>query len=152
MLSMQNASQKERIVREAARLLAPGGRYGIHELCLTEDDIDAPMRRLINRELSLQIHVGVQPPTESEWRSLLERNGFEVTRVIRAPMHLLEPARIFRDEGLSGVLRILFNALHDAEARQRALAMRGLFRRFEHQLSTICLIAVRRPDDSRVGD
>jgi ubiquinone/menaquinone biosynthesis C-methylase UbiE len=152
MLSMQSASQKERIVREAARLLAREGRYGIHELCFTEDGIDAPMRRLINRELSLQIHVGVQPATESEWRSLVERNGFDVTRVIRAPMHLLEPARLFRDEGLSGALRILFNALHDAEARQRALAMRRLFRRFERQLSAISVIAVRRLNDSGAGD
>jgi ubiquinone/menaquinone biosynthesis C-methylase UbiE len=151
MLSMHSAAQKELIVREAARLLAPGGRYGIHELCLAEDDIDAPMRRLINRELSLKIHVAIQPPTEWEWRSLLEQNGFEVARVIRAPMHLLEPARLFRDEGLSGLLRILFNALHDAEARQRVLAMRRIFRRFERQLSAICLIAVRRSDNSREG-
>jgi SAM-dependent methyltransferase len=152
MLSMQSISQKEHIVREAARLLAPGGRYGIHELCLTEDDIDAPMRRLINRELSLEIHVGVQPATESEWRALLERNGFEVARVIRAPMHLLEPARLFRDESLLGVLRIFFNALHDPEARQRALVMRRLFRRFGRQLCGICIIAVRRPDNSPAGD
>ena len=93
MLSMQSASQKERIVREAARLVAQGGRCAIHELCLS-DDIDAPLRRLIERELSLEIRVGVQPATESEWRSLLNRNGFEVTHVARAPMHLLEPARL----------------------------------------------------------
>jgi len=35
MLSMQPAPHKARIVREAFRLLEPGGRYGIHELCLT---------------------------------------------------------------------------------------------------------------------
>ena len=34
MLSMQSPEQKNRIVAEARRLLAPGGRYGIHELGL----------------------------------------------------------------------------------------------------------------------
>jgi hypothetical protein len=148
MLSMQGASQKERIIREAARLLRPGGKYAIHELCLTQDGIDAPTRRLIESELSLGIHVGVQPVTESEWRALLERNGFRVARVERSPMHLLEPARMLRDEGLFGLLRILRNALHDSEARQRVLAMRRLFRKFEHHLSAICLIAIRQPEKS----
>src|SRR6202790_1577588 len=40
MLSMQPAQHKAQIVREASRLLKPGGRYGIHELCLTPDDLD----------------------------------------------------------------------------------------------------------------
>ena len=145
MLSMQSPLQKERIVREAARLLRPDGRYGIHELCLKPGNIDSSIRRLIERELSLEIHVGVQPATESEWRALLGRNGFRVARVIHSPMHLLEPARLLHDEGVWGVLRILCNAIRDVEARRRALAMRRLFRRFERHLSAICLIAIRRP-------
>lgn len=151
MLSIQSASQKERIIREAARLLAPGGRYGIHELCLTPDTIDTQTRRLIERELSLEIHVGVQAATESEWRALLERNGFRVTRAFRSPMRLLEPARLLQDEGLRGVLRILYNALRDPQARRRALAMRRVFRRFQQHLSAISLIAVRQSDKSE-GD
>jgi hypothetical protein len=146
MLSMQSAGQKEGIVREAARLLCPGGRYGIHELCLSPDTIGASERSLIGRELSLEIHVGVQPSTESEWRELLERNGFRVVRVFRSPMHLLEPGRLFRDEGLLGVLRILRNAMHDPEARRRMVAMRRLFRKHQEHLSAICLIAIRRPE------
>ena len=40
MLSMQTAMHKEAILVEAARLLKPGGRYGIHELCLVPDDLE----------------------------------------------------------------------------------------------------------------
>ena len=40
MLSMQPPTQKSQIVREAHRLLKPGGRYGIHELCLIPNDLD----------------------------------------------------------------------------------------------------------------
>jgi hypothetical protein len=39
MLSMQSQEQKNRIAAEARRLLAPGGRYGIHELCYSPDDL-----------------------------------------------------------------------------------------------------------------
>lgn len=40
MLTMQTPNKKQLIVNEASRLLYPGGRYGIHELCLVPDDID----------------------------------------------------------------------------------------------------------------
>ncbi len=63
MLSMQPASTKSRIVAEAARLLRPGGRYGIHELCLVPDDVDESVRAAIQHELSDEIHVGVRPLT-----------------------------------------------------------------------------------------
>ena len=41
MLSMQLPDARDRIVAEAGRLLRPGGRYAIHELCLVPDDLDA---------------------------------------------------------------------------------------------------------------
>ena len=39
MLTMQPPETKARIVREAFRLLRPGGRYGIHELSLVPPDL-----------------------------------------------------------------------------------------------------------------
>ena len=39
MRSMQTPGHKDPIVREAARLLRSGGRYGIHELSLKPDDL-----------------------------------------------------------------------------------------------------------------
>ena len=60
MLSMQTASIKSRIVAEAARLLTPGGRYGIHELCLAPNDVDEATREAIQCGLSDDIHVGVR--------------------------------------------------------------------------------------------
>ena len=141
MLSMQPASQKEQIVREAARLLVPGGRYAIHELCLGPDGLPAEVRQEIQNELSRNIHVGVRPLNAGEWRSLLASCGFEVVTELHAPMHLLEPKRMISDEGFIGTVKILWNMLHQAGARERVLGMRRLFRKYSRNLTAICIVA-----------
>ncbi len=145
MLSMQTPEQKARIVAEAYRILRPNGRYGIHELCLTPDDIDPGTRRAIQRDLSLAIHVGVQPLTGAEWRELLERQGFHVRVERQAPMHLLEPRRVIQDEGLLGAMRIALNVARKPRARERVIRMRRLFRHYEDHLAAIALVAVKAP-------
>ena len=128
MLTMQREPQKCRIVREAHRLLRSGGRYAIHELCLVPDDLGDAVKEEIRRALSGTIHVGARPLTRSEWRGLLESAGFEVRAEATAPVRLLEPGRLLRDEGLADALRFAGNVLRDAEARRRVLTMRAVFR------------------------
>jgi len=141
MLSMQPPVAKARIVAEAARLLKAGGRYGIHELCLVPDDIGAPIRDAIQRELTDEIHVGVRPLTVHEWRELLASAGLSVVAVHTAPMHLLEPGRLVRDEGLFGALRFVANVLRHQAARRRVLAMRRVFRKYREHLAALVVIA-----------
>lgn len=140
MLSMQRASQKERILAEAYRLLRAGGRYGIHELCLVPDEIGTDLRSEIERSLSLEIHHGVCPLTRAEWRELLSRRGFRIEWEGTKPMHLLEPARLVRDEGLGGALRIVRNMLRKPEARSRVLGMRRIFRRYQSHLAAVAFV------------
>jgi hypothetical protein len=148
MLTMQTAAQRAAIVREAFRILAPGGRYGIHELGLAADDLDEEVKRRVQEDLSSAIRVGARPLTMSEWRAVLEAEGFEIESGATAPMHLLEPARLVRDEGLGGTLRIAFNALRDPVARRRVLGMRRAFRKWAEALSAVTLIA-RKPREAR---
>ena len=140
MLSMQAPTAKARIVAEAMRLLKPGGRYGIHELCLVPDDVGEDVRQAIERELSDEIHVGVRPLTRLEWRELLGSAGFDVTHELQAPMHLLEPRRLVQDEGLFGALRFVWNVARHAPARRRVLAMRRLFRNYAEHLAAIAIV------------
>ena len=100
MLSMQTREQKQRIVSEAVRLLAAGGRYGIHELCFRPGGIPERKRREIEAEMSKEIHVGVQPLTCREWKQMLEQHGLKVTWTGEADLNLLEPRRILQDEGI----------------------------------------------------
>jgi SAM-dependent methyltransferase len=141
MLSMQPATTKLRIVREAARLLKPGGVYGIHELCLVPDDVDESIRDAIQYDLSDEIHVGVRPLTITEWRELLLAAGLTIVAENTAPMHLLEPARIVRDEGLLRALRFAWNVATHAAARCRVLKMRSIFRKYNQHLAAIAIVA-----------
>lgn len=144
MLTMQTAEMKRRIVGEARRLLKSGGRYAIHEMCLVRDDLDEEVKKEINQALSRAIHVGVRPLTVSEWRELIEAEGFEVQSEVRAPMHLLEPRRLLSDEGLKRSLRFIWNVVRDREARARVLMMRNVFRRYQANLAAVTLICVKR--------
>lgn len=149
MLSMQPPVTKDRIVAEAARLLRPRGRYGIHELCLIPDDLDPATEKAICRDLSETIHVGVRPLTVAKWRALLDSHGFEVTEQALAPMHLLEPLRVIRDEGWWGAaIRFFFHVFRSSAARQRVRAMRRAFRRHRAHLAAILLVGRKREEPS----
>lgn len=141
MLSMQPHETKRCIVCEAARLLEPGGRYAIHELCIAPDNISDTLRDEIRSALTGDIHVGVRPLTVPEWRELLEEAGLQVGFEARAPMRLLVPGRVIRDEGLPRALLILWNAARQPEARHRVLTMRRSFRKYQDHLGAIALVA-----------
>jgi SAM-dependent methyltransferase len=144
MLTMQTPEMKRRIVREARRLLKRGGRYAIHEMCLVGDDLDERSKKEINQALSRAIHVSVRPLSVSEWRGLMEAEGFEVEVEARGPMHLLEPNRLLSDEGVKGTLRFVWNIVRDRGSRARVLIMRKIFRRYQSNLAAIMMICVKR--------
>lgn len=143
MLTMQGPEQKAQIVAEAFRLLQPGGRYGIHELSLTPDNLPGAVQADISREMSRNIHVGARPLTVREWRELLTTAGFKVQAETTAPMHLLEPHRLIRDEGFFRALRFIFNVLRTPEARKRIFSMRSMFRKHRKHLAAISIVAVK---------
>ncbi len=144
MLSMQTASQKEAIVQEAARLLKPGGRYGIHELCLLPEELDESKKSEIGQALSASIHVGARPLTLSEWSSLLERHGFDAAAPVTTPMHLLEPGRFIRDEGIIRTVGFVWRVATKPAARRRILKMRSTFRAYAEHIGGISIVGVKR--------
>lgn len=144
MLTMQTSAQKAAIVREASRVLRPGGRYGIHELALTPDDLPDAIKEEIARDLQTSIRVGARPLTVGEWRRLLESAGLEIEAEAEAPMHLLEPRRLVQDEGLLGALRIAANVAVNPAARRRVVEMQSVFRKHVKHMCAVALVA-RKP-------
>ena len=143
MLTMQTAETKRHIVREAYRLLKKGGRYGVHEMCLLSDNLDENEKRKTERALAGVVHHGVRPLAISEWRALLESEGFAVKTVATASMSLLEPSRLIRDEGFRNALRFIRNVVRDKPARQRVLEMRSAFRKNRHRIGAVSLVGVK---------
>jgi ubiquinone/menaquinone biosynthesis C-methylase UbiE len=144
MLTMQTENMKHSIVNEAYRLLASGGRYGIHEMCLTSEQVADNARKDIERALTGVVHHGVKPLSVSEWQMLLISAGFEIQSVDSASMSLLEPRRLISDEGFLGALKFGWNALRDSDARRRVLEMRSTFRLYRNQLGAVAIVAVKR--------
>lgn len=143
MLTMQGEKAKRAIMAEAFRLLAPGGRYAIHELGLRPDNVPAQVEEEIRRALSRTINVNARPLTASQWKTLLEEEGFTVSYEDTNPMALLEPGRIFADEGVVGALRFFANVARNPRARARLLAMRKVFRAHQEHLCAFAFVAVK---------
>lgn len=140
MLTMQPPPQKTRIIQEAFRLLKPGGRYGIHEMCLVPGDLSENTKQEIQNALGQIIHHGVRPLTPTEWQTLLQSEGFSVRQQGQTPMHLLEPARLIQDEGIIGALRFVGNVIRNRDARHRVLAMHHVFHKYRDHLAAIMMI------------
>lgn len=141
MLTMHPDDGKASIIEESFRLLRSGGRYGIHELCLTSDDLDEETKATIQRNLAGATNVNTRPQTRAEWVKLLESAGFSVTWQSTAPMHLLEPQRVISDEGVLGALKFGFNMLTHPTARERIRELRRAITKHEQHMNAIALVA-----------
>lgn len=145
MLSMQPESRKFEIIREAARLLPAGGQYAIHELALV--DVTQELQHEIHESLCKALHVGATPLTQEQWVYLLEQAGFSVKQIHTAPMALLEPGRILRDEGILQSIRFFFNLALHPEAQTRIAQMRSIFQKYRNHLSAIVIIAEKQAEN-----
>ncbi|HRN55567.1 MAG TPA: class I SAM-dependent methyltransferase [Agriterribacter sp.] len=141
MLTMQPSEHKKAIIREAARLLKPGGYYGIHELGLQPDHISDEVKQSVYKDLSANIRVHARPLTVTEWSRLLQEEGFEIVKIDTNPMALLELRRVLQDEGFFRMLKIMFNVMRYGDLRKRILQMRRIFRKHKNDMSAVAIIA-----------
>lgn len=151
MLTMQGEKSKKAIISEAVRLLAPGGRYAIHELAVQPDNIDEELHTRIRQDLARAIHVNARPLTCEQWAELLEECGLVVETIQTAPMALLDFSRNVRDEGFVQTLRIIRNVLSDRELRARVLGMRKTFRTYQDSMCGVTIVA-RKPLEGNTND
>lgn len=141
MLTMHADHRKVEIIDVAHRLLRKGGLYAIHELCLVEEGISPEAKAAITKDLSSHSHVNTRPLTQSEWKSILEKEGFRVKKVWTRPMMLLEPSRIIQDEGIVNTLSTVFKVLRKPKARKKILEMRKLFKSHRKEICAIGMVA-----------
>ncbi len=141
MLTMQSDAQKSKIIGEAYRVLRKGGLYGIHELGLCPENLGEDLETEIRKELARVIRVNARPRTVSQWKALLEKEGFTIRSVDTNTMHLLESKRVLDDEGFFRAIKINVNILLHPQARKRIAEMRRVFRKYEPHLNAVAIIA-----------
>lgn len=144
MLTMQPDKKKSEIIREAHRILKPGGLYGIHELGLITEKVTEDLKLEIQKGLANVIKVNARPLTIEEWTTLMENEGFEIAYTTTNPFHLLETGRIVKDEGLIRAIKIAFNIFTHKPERQRILAMKRVFKKYESQMNAVAIIARKK--------
>ncbi|MCY4195084.1 MAG: methyltransferase domain-containing protein [bacterium] len=142
-LAMQTEDRMRKIADEAFRILRPGGRFGIHELCLRPDSLEAESQERVREELARATQAGVHPLTAPDWEALLVRAGFQIRYQSTVAMRILEPLRLIKDEGIASTARIVLNILRTPAARQRVLAMRRMFRQHAQHLGAVAIVAVK---------
>lgn len=143
MLTMHADHRKAEIIKEAHRILKPGGYYGIHELGLcniqNEDE-----KAEIQRALAKSIRVNARPLTREEWVALLDEQGFDIVKIETNGMKLLEFGRMVDDEGFFRTLKICFNITVRPKVRKRVLAMRDVFQTYQRQMNAIAIVAQKK--------
>ncbi len=96
---------KERALAEMARVVRPGGRVGMHDICWKAGAPDEMKRRLAELE-------GERPETLGEWPALFERAGLIDVRAIDKPALLGNwISDIRRTLGLGGLISAGFEIL-----------------------------------------
>lgn len=140
MLTMQADNRKSEIIREAYRILKPGGLYGIHELGLQPETISEEAKKEVQLSLAKAIHVNARPLTKAEWCILLENEGFRIKSIDESPMSLLKLNRIIEDEGLGRTLKILFNILIHPKEKKQIQIMKDVFEKYEEQLISFAIV------------
>jgi len=139
MLTMLVGDDKDRALSEYSRVLKPGGILLTHDVFLREDD---PKRQKeVIAGLSRTINVHVEPLTVKGWKDKIESHSFR-TEQKYGKMTLLDPAGMIRDEGPSGAMKILSNAMKK-ENRQMFTAMFDFFEEHSEQLGYVANFSVK---------
>lgn len=144
MLTMQPLERKKAIIREATRILKPGGYYGIHELGLQPENIREEVKQTVYKNLSANIRVHARPLTIREWSQLLKDEGLEIVKVDTNAMALFEFKRVLQDEGVLHTLKIMFNILRHGDLRKRILQMRRIFRKHKTDINAVAIVARKK--------
>jgi len=79
---------KRAVIAEAARLLRPNGRLGLHELCVRDVGLSGESTGAVRARLAAPDNGGLFPLTEAEWRALLTDAGLRIESVEHEPFVL----------------------------------------------------------------
>ncbi|WP_373534111.1 cyclopropane-fatty-acyl-phospholipid synthase family protein [Microcoleus sp.] len=137
-LTMQSPSGKAKILSGIGDRLKPGGKFLSHELLAKNRESE------IHKALSEVIRVNSTPLSESGWIAVCQNAGLQVEKCQTGGMGLLNLRRMLNDEGFVGTVRIVWNVLSRSQIRDRILAMRRVFQKYQQDLGYIIICAQKQ--------
>lgn len=134
-LSMQSAPGKANILTGIQSKLKPGGKFLSHEMLANNKEAE------IHQELARVVRSNTSPLSQENWIATCANAGLEVKHYQTGSMALLNLPHMIQDEGLFSTAKIIWNVVTNPQIRQRILAMRGVFQKYQQDLGYIVLIA-----------
>jgi hypothetical protein len=135
---MQSPSGKAKILSGIGDRLKPGGKFLSHELLARNRESE------IHKALSEVTRANSTPLSESGWISVCQNAGLQVEKCQTGGMGLLNLRRMLNDEGFFGTVRIVWNVLSRSQIRDRILAMRRVFQKYQQDLGYIIICAQKQ--------
>ena len=136
-LTMQSLPGKAKLFSMICERLKPGGKFLFHELLARNNETE------INKALAQVIRVNSTPLSEFNWILLCENAGLQVQQCQTGKMELLKLQRILEDEGIVDTVRFLWNIFRYPQLRERVLAMRQVFDKYQQDLGYIIICVTR---------
>ncbi|MGR3807061.1 class I SAM-dependent methyltransferase [Pasteurella testudinis] len=133
MLTMLPLEAKRKAIGEYFRVLKPGSVLLTHDVMLTRDEDPEMLERLRHA-----INISVTPLSQHNWLDLFRECGFARCESIHDRMTLLSPKGMIYDEGVSGTLKIVRNALK----KQNFPTFKKMFKLFNDPQQRLNFIAV----------
>jgi hypothetical protein len=131
------------VLEEAARVLRPGGRIGVHELCVLEGPWGGVPAHDIVAELSAHANGALRPLTEAGWRELVEEAGLTMAGTALGAVALPGIGALLAQEGPRGTVRAMGALLRPGSDLMRVKRSVESATRHQDRLAAIVVIAER---------
>ena len=134
-LSMQSAPAKAKILQEIHSKLKKGGKFLSHEMLARNYEVE------IHQALAQIVRSNPTPLSEMNWKAAFATAGLQVQQYKTDSLKLLDIRETIQDEGLAATATILWKVLTHPQIRERVLAMRRVFKKYQDDLGYITLCA-----------
>ncbi|CAB9510181.1 Met-10+ like-protein [Seminavis robusta] len=112
----------------------------LHEICFRGEDDEENTN--VSKQVGRALGIRFDPSSIEGWTELLERTGYNVTRLETGPLGVLNPINILQDEGPLGMAKIIWNVITRPDLRDRVISVRSILQKHRDKLGYIILRAV----------